>query len=392
MTKRIITLFLAFAFSLQMFSQSNTLYYQYDADFWNPADTIIYGKFTIYGDYIQLPQFRVVNIAPLIVVKEVTHSFSIVTTFLTNLNGLQNLKKVGNGIIILGNDSISDISILHGVQSTFLSISDNKTLYFNNLDSFITSKIYINNMPSIQHFNRSTSAYYDTLSMLKCSNLQSITVHFNNDSLCDITISENPELTHIHFVFDSTSAFMPTSIAEFESITRQITIRNNPKLRSITADNDYIGYTKFTILNNPQLEELCAFDKSIRRLNDLRMPDGATWINFRDNRLSLNAFPYDNYANAILNDCSHITSIETQTYNAVQKLVVYPNPCKACNLQLKGVEPGSNVSIYSIQGQVVYSDVYKGDVLNLSNLPKSLYIVSIADLQGAKQFVKFIVE
>jgi hypothetical protein len=57
------------------------------------------------------------------------------------------------------------------------------------------------------------------------------------------------------------------------------------------------------------------------------------------------------------------------------QLEIYPNPCST-NLKLKGVSMGSIINIFSIAGELIYTNNYSGSI-DLTGLSKGLYILQV---------------
>jgi len=85
-------------------------------------------------------------------------------------------------------------------------------------------------------------------------------------------------------------------------------------------------------------------------------------------------------------DVSEFLSVEENTINAN----IYPNPANS-NVTISGIENG-NVSIYAINGEVVYNGKINGTLnINLQSLTTGMYVVEVIE-NNAKANYKLIVE
>lgn len=62
------------------------------------------------------------------------------------------------------------------------------------------------------------------------------------------------------------------------------------------------------------------------------------------------------------------------------QLEIYPNPCST-NLKLKGVSMGSIINIFSISGELIYTNNYSGSI-DLTGFSKGLYILQVKNKSG----------
>lgn len=96
------------------------------------------------------------------------------------------------------------------------------------------------------------------------------------------------------------------------------------------------------------------------------------------------------------NDGSEVASVyrnETVTLStekySIEKIAVYPNPAKDF-IHIKSKSPIASMKIYSMLGSKVLLNLNTNtNILDISQLSNGLYLLSIEDLKGKKQVIKF---
>lgn len=83
-----------------------------------------------------------------------------------------------------------------------------------------------------------------------------------------------------------------------------------------------------------------------------------------------------------------ITTLSTSE-NSADKIQLFPNPAKDF-IQIKNLKNNSKISIYNYSGRRVNTNLLNGNRINISTLPKGIYILEIMDQTGKPQSMKFI--
>jgi len=63
------------------------------------------------------------------------------------------------------------------------------------------------------------------------------------------------------------------------------------------------------------------------------------------------------------------------------KFMIFPNPAYDV-LHIEGISIGSKVSIYSMDGKIVRSQMYGNSSISVSDLPEGIYLINMIEIKG----------
>jgi hypothetical protein len=248
---------------------------------------------------------------------------------ISSLEGLENLKSVGTGLTIGGNDSLT----------TLAPLSDSLRVRWNiRLGG-------ISRIDTISGFNNvdALSAQAVDISIYNCDNLKAIT-GFNG--ITGFLISVVPE------AYDN------------------IWIFGNPLLESITGFQNLIYLKKrLTIKDNPMLTDISGFCNLLQNGTVL----GGKVIQGNSQG-----------ANSLVEALQTCLSPTGEPVKYSPQVDIYPSPASDYfRITLDGSMPSASVVIYDLTGKIVYNSVIRNEILiPCSDWPNGLYLGALHTIKG----------
>ena len=285
---------------------------------------------------------------------------------ITNLNGLNVLTTIGEGLYIDGDNSLTSLTGLEGLTTI-------EALWISNYNASLTSLTGLENLTSIgEYFAIVYNAALNSLTGL--DNLTSIGGDLwfeGNDALTSLTGLEN--LTSIGgdlAIGSNTSLTSLTGLDNLTSIGGRFGINDNASLASL-ANLDSIDAGSITYLEICYNEALSTCE--VQSVCDyLANPNGP--IEIHDNATACNSQAEVEEA------CTAGLDDNNQHFNQFN---IYPNPSSTqITIELPNIPPKNTLlTIYNLNGQQLLTQpiTEPQTVVDISGLPRGVYFVKVVD-------------
>jgi hypothetical protein len=387
--------------SVFIYAQDFTFTHQYELDAFGIQGHSKVNSIVIKGDTTQSIADRILDLSPLYGLDSIILSISFQNAYITDVSTLKSIKYIR--FITLWNCheiQMADFKDYKNLGSIYIEKCNNLIEIKNPSSSFLIGYTLkeLDNLAQVPHIafaNPYTTSNNAQIDIQFLSKLKSLNFSVNQDSSIYAIIENNPLLETVSMSFIQTNKPWPQKYSDFMNNSkwkRNFKILNNNKLETISATNNYIGLTRLSIKDNPELKDLCIFKPSLLHLKELR--DNDVPQNLKNSLVSNNGTGAANFDEVLAKDCLAMTpeefdNVDKETNN---NLYAYPNPYTGGALQLNGVKTGSQIVLYDIVGKEVYRTQYTGTAISLPQVNKGLYLIEAKNLKGHREYVKLYID